>query len=73
MARYGYKCETCETEEDRTLPMAEYDSDQFCEKCKGKLVRVITVPVIHGLSTSTGVNGWGVAPPANSDKSKEGF
>ena len=53
--------------------MAEYGKLQKCKKCRETLKRLVTAPNLHGLDSKIGVKGWGVAPPANSDKATEGF
>lgn len=72
MPTYSFKCKSCEKEWDINLRIAQRNDKQKCE-CGGDLERGFDAPVIHGLSSTIGVKGWGVAPPANSDKATERF
>lgn len=72
MPIYSYKCLKCEREFDVNKPMAEYDDPQECE-CGGDTKKLVTFPNIHGLDSKFGTKGWGVAPPANSDKATDKF
>ena len=75
MPIYSYKCENtdCELgEQDRTLPIDQYDDPQKCE-CGVVMKKLVTMPTIHGLSTSIGKNAWGVKPPRDDNKATEKF
>jgi putative FmdB family regulatory protein len=72
MPNYGFECKTCGKGWDVFLPISRRNEKQKCE-CGGDLSRTLDMPAIHGLSSTIGVNGWGVAPPPNSDKAKGEF
>lgn len=48
MPIYSYRCDTCETEFDRMLPMSQHADPQECEEC-GNTARKIIVPVNFNL------------------------
>ena len=56
MARYQYFCHHCRKTTDIIKPMSEYDRDEYCEKCKGKLER--NIPKDFGITVNvTGFYG----------------
>jgi putative FmdB family regulatory protein len=46
---YAYRCDKCEDDFDRILPMSRYDEPQMCETC-GETARKLVVPVSFNLS-----------------------
>jgi len=46
MPNYEYLCKKCKTNQERYLPMSNYKTPQYCEKCGKKLTRVISKPII---------------------------
>ena len=57
MANYTFRCTSCKKQEERNIPMNQYDTEknnQICS-CGAKMERVIEW---SGIAESSNMNGW---------------
>lgn len=57
MANYTFRCTSCKKQEERNIPMNQYDTEknnQICS-CGAKMQRVIEW---SGIAESSNMNGW---------------
>ena len=57
MANYTFCCTSCKKQEERNIPMSDYDKEknnQICS-CGAKMQRVIEW---SGIAESSNMNGW---------------
>ena len=55
---YKFKCKACNKEEEKEIPIKEYDKEktkQTCSNCGSKMDRVIEW---EGIADSSNMNGW---------------
>lgn len=56
MATYIFECKECEKQEEKDIPMSEYDklkNEQKCSKCGGDMFRVF-VPINDAIYNAHG-------------------
>lgn len=47
MARYDYRCESCEHDFEVVKPMQDYDKEENCPQCGSPAIKLISCPTVY--------------------------